>query len=303
MTFNIASFLSACPGAVSQGIIWGIMALGVFITFKVLDYADLTVDSSLCTGGAVSAVLILNGMSPLLSLVFATLSGMLAGAITGLLHTKLAIPPILSGILTQLALYSINMRIMGRANIPLLGQNVLVSLRNIPTAIIISTIFVIATVLIMYWFFGTEIGCSIRATGDNENMSRALGANTNITKMIGLIISNGLVGLSGALLAQYQGYADINMGRGAIVIGLAAVIIGEVILGKHINFAFRMIGAIIGAIVYYIVITFVLQAGLNTNDLKMFSAIVVTLALSMPLIKARLTKPSHRKSAKLVKIS
>ena len=285
---KILSFLSACPGAISQGIIWGIMGVGVFITFKVLDYADLTVDSSLCTGGAVSAVLIGAGMHPVLTLVFALLAGMLAGAVTGLLHTKLQIPAILSGILTQLALYSVNLRIMGRANVSLLGQPTMITLLNIPHAILIGAIVAVVVIGVLYWFFGTEIGCAVRATGDNERMARALGVNTDTMKVLGLTISNGMVGLAGALLAQYQGYADVQSGRGAIVIGLASVIIGEVLIGKRANFAVRMGSIIVGSIVYYIIISFVLQLGLSTTDLKLFSALVVAIALAIPSIRQRL---------------
>lgn len=285
---KILSFLSACPGAISQGIIWGIMGVGVFITFKVLDYADLTVDSSLCTGGAVSAVLIGAGMHPVLTLLFALLAGMLAGAVTGLLHTKLQIPAILSGILTQLALYSVNLRIMGRANVSLLGQPTMITLLNIPHAILIGAIVAVVVIGVLYWFFGTEIGCAVRATGDNERMARALGVNTDTMKVLGLTISNGMVGLAGALLAQYQGYADVQSGRGAIVIGLASVIIGEVLIGKRVNFAVRMGSIIVGSIVYYIIISFVLQLGLSTTDLKLFSALVVAIALAIPSIRQRL---------------
>lgn len=282
------SFLNACPGAVSQGIIWGIMGVGVFITFKVLDYADLTVDSSLCTGGAVSAMLIGMGMHPVLTLVFATLAGMAAGAVTGLLHTKLEIPAILSGILTQLALYSINLRIMGRANVSLLGQPTMITLLDIPHAILIGALVAVVMIAVLYWFFGTEIGCAVRATGDNGNMARAMGVNTDTMKVLGLTISNGMVGLAGALLAQYQGYADVQSGRGAIVIGLASVIIGEVLIGRRANFAVRMGSIIVGSIVYYVIISFVLQLGLNTSDLKLFSALVVAIALAIPSLRQKL---------------
>lgn len=285
---KILSFLSACPGAISQGIIWGIMGVGVFITFKVLDYADLTVDSSLCTGGAVSAVLIGAGMHPVLTLLFALLAGMFAGAVTGLLHTKLQIPAILSGILTQLALYSVNLRIMGRANVSLLGQPTMITLLDIPQAILVGGLVAVVMIAVLYWFFGTEIGCAVRATGDNGNMARAMGVNTDTMKVLGLTISNGMVGLAGALLAQYQGYADVQSGRGAIVIGLASVIIGEVLIGKRANFAVRMGSIIVGSIVYYIIISFVLQLGLSTTDLKLFSALVVAIALAIPSIRQRL---------------
>ena len=282
------SFLNACPGAVSQGIIWGIMGVGVFITFKVLDYADLTVDSSLCTGGAVSAMLIGMGMHPVLTLVFATLAGMAAGAVTGLLHTKLEIPAILSGILTQLALYSINLRIMGRANVSLLGQPTMITLLDIPQAILVGGLVAVVMIAVLYWFFGTEIGCAVRATGDNGNMARAMGVNTDTMKVLGLTISNGMVGLAGALLSQYQGYADVQSGRGAIVIGLASVIIGEVLIGRRANFAVRMGSIIVGSIVYYVIISFVLQLGLNTSDLKLFSALVVAIALAIPSLRQKL---------------
>ena len=282
------SFLNACPGAVSQGIIWGIMGVGVFITFKVLDYADLTVDSSLCTGGAVSAMLIGMGMHPVLTLVFATLAGMAAGAVTGLLHTKLELPAILSGILTQLALYSINLRIMGRANVSLLGQPTMITLLDIPQAILVGGLVAVVMIAVLYWFFGTEIGCAVRATGDNGNMARAMGVNTDTMKVLGLTISNGMVGLAGALLAQYQGYADVQSGRGAIVIGLASVIIGEVLIGRRANFAVRMGSIIVGSIVYYVIISFVLQLGLNTSDLKLFSALVVAIALAIPSLRQKL---------------
>ena len=282
------SFLNACPGAVSQGIIWGIMGVGVFITFKVLDYADLTVDSSLCTGGAVSAMLIGMGMHPVLTLVFATLAGMAAGAVTGLLHTKRETPAILSGILTQLALYSINLRIMGRANVSLLGQPTMITLLDIPQAILVGGLVAVVMIAVLYWFFGTEIGCAVRATGDNGNMARAMGVNTDTMKVLGLTISNGMVGLAGALLAQYQGYADVQSGRGAIVIGLASVIIGEVLIGRRANFAVRMGSIIVGSIVYYVIISFVLQLGLNTSDLKLFSALVVAIALAIPSLRQKL---------------
>ena len=285
---SILSFLNACPGAASQGIIWGIMGVGVFITFKGLDYADLTVDSSLCTGGAVSAMLIGLGMHPVLTLLFAMIAGMLAGAVTGLLHTKLEIPAILSGILTQLALYSVNLRIMGRANVSLLGQPTMITLLDIPHAILIGALVAVVMIGVLYWFFGTEIGCAVRATGDNENMARAMGVNTDTMKVLGLTISNGMVGLAGALLAQYQGYSDVQSGRGAIVIGLASVIIGEVLIGKRANFAVRMASIIVGSIVYYVIISFVLQLGLSTTDLKLFSALVVAIALAIPSLRQKL---------------
>ena len=293
---KVLSFLNACPGAVSQGIIWGIMGVGVFITFKVLDYADLTVDSSLCTGGAVSAVLIGLGVHPLLTLPFALLAGMLAGLVTGLLHTRLQIPAILSGILTQLALYSVNLRIMGnKANVALSVNKygLLVTSRNsrvvgLQNPIVILVLFTAALILVLYWFFGTELGCSLRATGANRAMARAQGINTSTNTVLGLMLSNGIVALAGALLAQFQGFADVGMGRGAIVIGLAAVIIGEVVFGKIFrNFCLKLLAVALGAILYYLVIQVVLWLGLNTNDLKLLTALVVAIFLATPHWRAK----------------
>lgn len=286
----IMSLLGALPGSVAQGIIWGIMALGVFITYKVLDLADLTVDGSLCTGGAVAAMMIINGVHPLLALLGAFVAGMAAGFITGFIHTKMGIPAILAGILTQLALYSINMRIMGRATQALSVDqyNLTVSLRYINKSILIGLIFVAAIIIIAYWFFGTELGSAIRATGSNLHMSRAQGINTDRMKIIGLVLSNGLVALAGGLYAMFQGNADINMGRGAIVIGLAAVIIGEVIFGKIFrNFGLKLCSIVIGSVIYYVVIAIVIQLGLSTTDLKLFSAVIVAVALSIPYLKNR----------------
>lgn len=300
---DIMALLRSLPPSVAQGIIWGIMAIGVYITFKILDFADLTVDGSLALGGSVAVMLILGGMNPGLALVFATAAGLLAGLVTGILHTILGIPDILAGILSQIALYSINMNIMGKSNaaISIDNYHLVVSLRYINSAIIIGFIFLAAIVCILYWFFGTELGYTIRATGCNEAMSRAQGINTNTAKIIGLALSNGLVGLSGGLIAQYQGYSDVNMGRGAIVIGLAAVIIGEVIgdalLGKRLNFAGRLIFAAIGAVIYYVVITFVLWLGLPSQDMKLFSAIVVALFLAVPYLRGK-SVSSFKKAAK-----
>ena len=282
--------IAAIPGATAQGLVWGVMALGVYVTYTLLDIADLTVDSSLCTGGATSAVLILMGMHPLLSLVFAVFAGMLAGLVTGFLHTRLRIPAILAGILTQLGLYSINLRIMGKSSVALLRQPVVISLGNIPMALLIGVLVAAAVVAVMYWFFGTELGCAIRATGNNRKMVRAQGVNTDTMKIIGLVLSNGLVGLAGGLLAQYQGSANINMGRGAIVIGLASVIIGEVIFGARFNFAYQLGSIVAGSVIYQIVIAFVLQLGLSTEDLKLFSAVTVALALSVPALQKKFLK-------------
>lgn len=288
----MADLLGALPGAVAQGIIWGIMAIGVYITFKVLDIADLTVDGSICTGAAVCTMLMLSGHSPWIAVLAALIAGLAAGCITGLLHVLLGIPAILSGILTQMVLWSLNLKILGRANQALSSRSnpVLLSQMDIDSALIVLALFAVATVVILYIYFGTEIGCSIRATGSNPVMSRAQGINTGLTKVLGLAISNGIVALSGALLCQYQGYADINMGRGAVVIGLAAVVIGEVI-AKHIstNFAVRLCGVIVGAIVYYIVYQAIIFSGFDTDLLKMFSAIVVAVFLGFPYVKKQLS--------------
>ncbi len=300
---DIMALLRSMPPSIAQGIIWGIMAIGVFITFKILDFADLTVDGSLALGGSVAVMLILSGMNPGVALIFATAAGLVAGLVTGILNTLLGIPDILAGILSQIALYSINMNIMGKSNaaISIDNYNLVVSLRFINAAIIVSLIFLAAIVCILYWFFGTELGYTIRATGCNEAMSRAQGINTNTSKIIGLALSNALVGLSGGLIAQYQGYSDVNMGRGAIVIGLAAVIIGEVIgdalLGKRLNFAGRLIFAAIGAVIYYMVITFVLWLGLPSQDMKLFSAIVVALFLAVPYLRGK-SVSSFKKAAR-----
>lgn len=283
------AFLNSLPGAVAQGIIWGIMAIGVYITFRILDIADLTVDGSFGTGGAVLVMCTTGGMNIYLALLLAFAAGCLAGLATGIFHTAFGIPAILAGILTQLALYSINLRILGNKSNQTLSVNnydLMISLRYINKSIVVELIFVVAIIVILYWFFGTELGCSLRATGSNPNMAKANGININKNKVLGLVISNGIVALSGALLSQYQGFADVSMGRGAIVIGLAAVIIGEVLLGKLFkNFLLKLLAAVVGGIVYYIVITLVLRLGLNANDLKLFSALVVALFLGIPYWK------------------
>lgn len=288
----MSGFLASLPGACAQGIIWGIMAVGVYLTFKVLDLADLTVDGSFGTGGAVLVVCTIAGMNIWLAMLLAFLAGCIAGLVTGILHTKFGIPAILAGILTQLALYSVNLRIMsGRANVALNidEYGILVSLRYIPKSILVGGAFALVIIALLYWFFGTELGAGVRATGCNEAMARANGINTGFNKVLGLVLSNGIVALSGGLLAQYQGFADINMGRGAIVIGLAAVIIGDVIFGKLFkNFALRLLAAVLGGVIYYIVIQLVLQMGLNANDLKLFSALVVALFLGVPYWKGQL---------------
>lgn len=297
----MSGFLASLPGACAQGIIWGIMAVGVYLTFKVLDLADLTVDGSFGTGGAVLVVCTIAGMNIWLAMLLAFLAGCIAGLVTGILHTKFGIPAILAGILTQLALYSVNLRIMsGRANVALNidEYGILVSLRYIPKSILVGGAFALVIIGLLYWFFGTELGAGVRATGCNEAMARANGINTGFNKVLGLVLSNGIVALSGGLLAQYQGFADINMGRGAIVIGLAAVIIGDVIFGKLFkNFALRLLAAVLGGVIYYIVIQLVLQMGLNANDLKLFSALVVALFLGVPYWKGQLSA-KHVKTKK-----
>ncbi|MBQ4288348.1 MAG: ABC transporter permease [Clostridia bacterium] len=294
---NIISLLKSLPGSVAQGLLWGVLAIGVYITYKVLDYSDMTVDGSMATGAAVCVMLVTGGMNVYLALVIATLAGMAAGLITGLIHTVLGIPAILSGILTQIGLYSINMRILGKSNqaISVDKYDLIVSLRHIPAAIIVGAVFCLAIIAILYWFFGTEVGQSIRATGNNPNMARAQGINTDFNKVLGLMLSNGLVGLAGALYAQYQGSADVNMGRGAIVIGLAAIIMSEVIFGKLFNnFALKLFAVVLGSILYFAIIALVLQLGMSTTDLKLFSAIVVALFLAVPYLKAKFHPNAHK---------
>ena len=272
----MGAFISAIPGAVGLGLIWGIMAIGVYITFRVLDFADLTVDGTLATGGAVLVISMMNGMNVWVALLFAFLAGCMAGLVTGVLNTLLGIPPILAGILTQLALYSINLRILGKSNqaLSIYKYHVLASMTDITKAIIIVAIFVVAIITILYWFFDTELGHSIRAI--------------NLTKIVALVLSNGLVALAGGLLSQYQGFADVNMGRGAIVIGLAAVIIGEVIFGKIFkNFALRLLAVAFGGIIYYVVMQFVISLGLNTDDLKLLTAAIVAVFLGIPYLKGQ----------------
>lgn len=297
----MSAFFASLPGAVAQGIIWGIMAIGVYLTYRILDVADLTVDGSFGTGGAVLVMCTVSGMNIYASLVIAFLAGCVAGFATGIFHTIFGIPAILAGILTQLALYSVNLRILGgKANQTLSVDkyDLILSLRYIPKSIIVGLIITAALIAVLYWFFATEIGHSLRATGSNHNMAKANGININVCKVLGLVLSNGIVALSGALLSQYQGFADINMGRGAIVIGLAAVIIGEVIFGKFFkNFALRLLSAVFGGVIYYIVITLVLRLGLNANDLKLFTALVVALFLGIPHWKAKI-QSTHIKTNK-----
>ena len=293
---NIMSLLNALPGAVAQGLVWGIMAIGVYITFRILDFADLTVDGSLCTGGAVCIMMMLKGQNVWVSMVAALLAGMAAGCVTGLLHTFMGDSGYPFRYPTQLGLYSINLKIMGKANqaINVDKYDLLVSLRfirNVPlfkNTILLVSLIIIVLIIILYWFFGTELGCSIRATGCNDKMARAQGINTDFNRVLGLMISNGLVALSGALLSQYQGFADINMGRGAIVIGLAAVIIGEAIFGKIFrNFGLRLLSVAFGSIIYYLVLQVVIWLGIDTDLLKLLSAAVVAIFLAIPTWKAR----------------
>ncbi len=293
------SLLNALPGAMAQGLIWGIMAIGVYLTYRILDIADLTVDGSLCTGGAVCIMLMLGGQSVWVAMLGALIAGMAAGLVTGVLHTFMGIPAILAGILTQLGLYSVNLKTMGKANqaINVDKFDLLVSLRFIKgvpiykNTILVVSVIIVVLIMILYWFFGTELGCSLRATGSNDRMARAQGINTDFARVLGLMISNGLVALSGALLAQYQGFADINMGRGAIVIGLAAVIIGEAVFGKIFhNFGFRLLGVAMGSIVYYLVLQLVIWMGIDTDLLKLLSACVVAVFLAIPTWKSRYFK-------------
>ena len=303
MSLNPLSLFRAMPGSIAQGMIWGVMALGVYITFRLLDFADLTVDGSIATGAAVSVMLIRAGVSPIATLPIAFLAGALAGMVTGLLNTALGIPGILASILTQISLYSINLNIMGKANQPVSVDNypLVVSLRYVTDGSVSRLlfflgmiVFLLALIAVMYWYFGTEQGHASRATGCNSNMARAQGINTNFIKVLALMISNGLVGLCGALYGQFQGASDVNMGRGAIVIGLAAVIIGEVLFGKFASkrklaFAFTLASVILGAVIYYMVYQFVLWLKMPSEDMKLFSAIVVAIFLAIPYLKEKRT--------------
>lgn len=303
-TLNPLNLINALPGCIAQGLIWGIMALGVYVTFRLLDFADLTVDGSFATGGAVTVMLTLAGFPVPVALIAAVLAGLVAGFVTGMLHTSLGIPPILAGILTQIALYSVNLHIMGMAAnkaISVQKYQLLISLMHVSKAILTGSLFAVVLIGILYWYFGTEQGCSIRATGCNQAMSKANSININFTKVLALSISNGIVCLAGGLMAQYQGFADINMGRGAIVIGLAAVIIGEVfggfMLRKFSNFALRMVFVVLGGVIYYIIVGVVLWMKLNSNDLKLFTAIIVAVSLAVPYLQGK-SKSSFRRTAK-----
>ena len=291
-------WLNALPGAIAQGIIWGIMAIGVYITYKVLDIADLTVDGSSCTGAAVCTMLVISGVNVWLAMLAALAAGMAAGLLTGVFHTFMGIPAILAGILTQLILWSVNLKILGKANQALPARNfyVLVTqLKKTQTLLVLAAVSIVL-IAVLYWFFGTELGSSIRSTGCNISMSRAQGINTDFNKILGLMLSNGIVALAGALLAQYQGSADINMGRGAIVIGLAAVIIGEAVFSRiSRNFIVRLLGVICGGIIYYIVYQTVIFFGLDTDLLKMLSALVVAFFLAVPYWKGKYISSGRRK--------
>ncbi len=303
---NPMALLQSLPGNIAQGILWGIMALGVYITFKLLNFADLTVDGSFATGGAVTAMMLLGGYPIWVAMIVAFVAGVAAGLVTGLLHTLLGIPDILAGILTQIALYSINLNIMGQSNRPISVANYVlaVSLRDVYLSIIVALIFVAVIIAALYWYFGTEQGSAIRATGCNPKMAPAQGININKYKVIALALSNGLVALSGSLMSQYQGFADVNMGRGAIVIGLAAVIIGQVlgeaIFRKKFNFVMRLSFVAIGGIIYYIVIGVVLWLRMPPDDLKLFTAIIVAIFLAVPYLNGK-RKNSFKKVAKLNK--
>lgn len=314
MGLNITSLFNALPGGVAQGLVWGVMALGLYLTFRVLGFSDLSVDGSMATGGAVCVMAIQNGVSPTLAIVLAFIVGGLAGLITGLLHTKLGIPDILAGILTQIGLYSINLNIMGKANQAINLRSVSLYITSntlyLTKTIIIMAIVCLVVILLIYWYLGTETGCAIRATGANEAMAKAQGINTSNMKVITLFMSNGFVGASGAILSQYQGYADVNMGRGAIVIGLAAVIIGEVIgdwvmskapkFWQPFSFFGRLLFVVIGAIIYYLVYVFVIWLKFPADDMKLLTAIVVAIFLAIPYLRGQ-AKSSFSHLAKLNK--
>jgi putative ABC transport system permease protein len=294
----MTQLLNAIPGALAQGLIWGVMAIGVYITYKVLDIADLTVDGSLCTGAAVCTMLLLAGHSPWIAMLCAVLAGLLAGTVTGLLHVLLGIPPILAGILTQMVLWSVNLKILGKANqaLPARSIDVLLTQMNIPAALPVLLGWAAVLVTLLVLFFSTELGCALRATGCNPVMSRAQGVNTGLMKVIGLAVSNAVVAMSGGLLCQYQGYTDVNMGRGAVVIGLAAVVIGQAVLGRHGgHMAAQLGGVVLGAVIYYIVYQVIIFAGFDTDLLKMFSAVVVAVFLGVPHVRDQIRTNSRIK--------
>lgn len=297
---TIANWIGALPGVLAQGMIWGIMAIGVFITFRILDIADLTVDGTICTGAAVCAVLLVSGVNAWAAIAIATLAGVLCGLITGILHTFFGIPAILAGILTQMILWSANLIIMGKANVALTAVSDSKLISNLDTESLVSNLillgFVVAVAGLLYWFFGTELGVSLRSTGSNPNMSRAQGINTDLAKVLGLMISNGLVALSGALLAQYSNAADINMGKGAIVIGLAAVVVGEAVVSKISgNFIVKLFGVVVGAVIYHMIYQTVILLGMNSDLLKALSAVVVIIFLGIPYVKRKYFSKPHLK--------
>lgn len=297
---TLANWIGALPGVLAQGMIWGIMAIGVFITFRILDIADLTVDGTICTGAAVCAVLLVSGVNAWAAIAIATLVGVLCGLITGILHTFFGIPAILAGILTQMILWSANLIIMGKANVALTAVSDSKLISNLDTESLVSNLillgFVVAVAGLLYWFFGTELGVSLRSTGSNPNMSRAQGINTDLAKVLGLMISNGLVALSGALLAQYSNAADINMGKGAIVIGLAAVVVGEAVVSKISgNFIVKLFGVVVGAVIYHMIYQTVILLGMNSDLLKALSAVVVIIFLGIPYVKRKYFSKPHLK--------
>ena len=291
--------INALPGAVALGLVWGLMAIGLYITYKILAISDLTVDGSICTGALVCAMLITKGVDPWVAMLGAVVAGSLCGLVTGFLHTVLGIPAILSGILTQLSLWSVNLKLAdgsSQVSVSWRKYDVILSSSNNKEAIITLLLVAAAIIGLLYWFFGTSLGCSIRATGCNINMSRAQGINTELNKVLGLMISNALVALAGAILAQYQGFYNINMGRGAIVIGLAAIVIGEVFFSKIArNFAVRLLGVLVGGVIYYLVYQVVVFLGIDTDLLKMLSAIVVALFLGVPNLKDKVMAKIHMK--------
>jgi putative ABC transport system permease protein len=295
---DISSIFGAAGGAVAQGLLWGIMTLGVYLTFRILNIADMTCDGSFALGGSTCAILVTKGMNPLLAVFISFFTGLIAGLATGIMHTKLKIHEILAGILSMIALYSINIRIMGRSNTPLLGIDTVMTKMQDQFGItpniasfIVGVIFGIALIALLYWFMGTELGSCLRATGNNEKMVRAMGVDTDKIKLMGLMLSNGLIALSGALVAQQQGYGDVGMGTGAIVIGLASIILGESIFAwfnKRFSFYITLLSILLGSVVYRLIIAVVLQLGLKSSDLKLLTAIIVVIALAIPVLKHKI---------------
>lgn len=291
----MAGILSSLQGAVGQGILWGIMVLGIYITFRLMDIADLTVDGSFTLGGSVCAAMVVDkGMNPVAALVICLIAGMIAGAVTGILHTVFEIPAILAGILTQISLWSVNLKVMGKSNMnlgkaetPFSWLKETLGISQSQSMILAGLVVTVLVIVFLYWFFGTELGSAMRATGNNEDMVRALGGNTNRYKLLALTVSNGLVGLSGGLVCQGQGYADIQMGTGAIVIGLAAIIIGEVLLGRLVPFYWKLIAVVAGSVIYQIIRAVVLRLGFDSDNMKALTAIIVVVALAIPVLMAR----------------